>query len=85
MLKIGWQAWRQKPISFDKWAAVAVNQCKEVAATAMSRDVTGRHPTPTLEEGVSIMKMRGIANVPIIDDEACPVDVLNTRDALEVL
>jgi CBS domain-containing protein len=59
--------------------------CREVAATAMSRDVTSCHPTSDLETVFSIMKTHGITNVPVIDDEAHPVGVLNARDALEVL
>lgn len=59
--------------------------CKEAAAAAMSRDVISCRPTSDLEDVFSIMKKRGIANVPIVDDEAHPLGVVNARDALEVL
>jgi CBS domain-containing protein len=59
--------------------------CSESAAIAMSRDVTSCHPSSNLEDVFSIMKTRGISNVPIIDDALHPLGVLNARDALEIL
>ena len=51
----------------------------------MTRTVVLCHPTDLLRNVWSIMKDRGLKNLPVIDTDSRPIGVLNARDALEVL
>jgi len=59
--------------------------CVTPASLVMTRNVVTCHLEDRLESIWSIMKDRGLKNVPIVDDEGQPQGVLNARDALEVL
>jgi CBS domain-containing protein len=59
--------------------------CTTGAVLVMTRDVITCHPRDTLEETWTVMKTRGVKNVPITDDERYPLGVLAAQDALQVL
>jgi len=59
--------------------------CLVAASLAMTRDVVSRRPGDGLHEVWDRMKARGVKNVPVIDDEARPIGLLNARDVLQVL
>lgn len=59
--------------------------CVTAISLVMTRDVVLCRPSDWLHDDWSIMKERGLKNVPITDEEARPVGVLNARDALQVL
>ena len=59
--------------------------CAAAAATVMTRAVVLCHPGDSLHDVWSIMKERGLKNIPVVDQDSRPVGVLNARDALEVL
>lgn len=55
------------------------------ASSVMTRIVVHCQPNDELQNVWSIMKDRGLKNIPIIDQDSRPIGVLNARDALEVL
>jgi CBS domain-containing protein len=59
--------------------------CTNAVSSVMTRDVVLCRSMDGLSEVWSIMKDRGLKNVPIMNEEARPVGVLNARDALEAL
>lgn len=59
--------------------------CTKAASSVMTRSVVHCQPNDVLQNVWSIMKDRGLKNIPIIDQAARPIGVLNARDALEVL
>ena len=59
--------------------------CTMAAASVMTRSVVHCQPNDVLQNVWSIMKDRGLKNLPILDRDLRPVGVLNARDALEVL
>jgi len=59
--------------------------CTMAATSVMTRSVVHCQPNDVLQNVWSIMKDRGLKNLPILDRNLRPVGVLNARDALEVL
>jgi len=59
--------------------------CATVASTVMTRTVILCHPNDLLHDIWSIMKERGLKNIPVVGQDSRPIGVLNARDALEVL
>jgi CBS domain-containing protein len=59
--------------------------CATAASTVMTRTVILCHPSDLLQDVWSIMKERGLKNIPVVDQDSRPIGVLNARDALEVL
>jgi len=55
------------------------------ASTVMTRTVILCHPSDLLHDVWSIMKERGLKNIPVVGQDSRPIGVLNARDALEVL
>ena len=51
----------------------------------MTRTVVHCQPNDLLKNVWSIMKDRGLKNLPVIDKDSRPIGVLNARGALEVL
>ena len=69
-----------RQISYCRGAA-----CTTPASNVMTRAVVLCHPGDHLREVWSIMKERRLKNIPIVDQDARPLGVLNARDALEGL
>lgn len=59
--------------------------CTTAISQAMTREVTFCRPGDALGEVWSVIRDRGLKNIPIIDEASRPVGVLNARDALQVL
>ena len=59
--------------------------CATAASTVMTRTVILCRPNDLLHDIWSIMKGRGLKNIPVVDQDSRPIGVLNARDALEVL
>lgn len=59
--------------------------CTKTASSVMTRSVIHCQPNDILQNVWSIMKDRGLKNIPIIDQASRAIGVLNARDALEVL
>ncbi|QPC88797.1 CBS domain-containing protein (plasmid) [Mesorhizobium sp. NBSH29] len=59
--------------------------CATAASLVMTRDVVVCRPGDGLNDVWSQMKEHGLKNVPITDDEARPIGVLNARVALQAL
>jgi CBS domain-containing protein len=59
--------------------------CAAAASTVMTRTVILCHPNDLLHDIWSIMKERGLKNIPVVGEDSRPIGVLNARDALEVL
>ena len=51
----------------------------------MTRDVACCQPKDWLRDVWNTMKERQLKNVPITDDSARPIGILNARDALQAL
>jgi CBS domain-containing protein len=59
--------------------------CATAASSIMTRSVVLCRPGDPLHEVWSVMKERRLKNIPIVDQDARPLGVLNARDALEGL
>jgi CBS domain-containing protein len=59
--------------------------CATEAAAVMTAPVTLCHPGDWLHDVWSIMKTRGLKNIPVVDQDSRPIGVLNVGDALEIL
>ena len=59
--------------------------CTTAASIVMTTTVTLCHPGDWLHDVWSIMKERGLKNIPVVDQDSRPIGVLNARDALEML
>jgi CBS domain-containing protein len=59
--------------------------CTRAASAVMTRTVVLCHPSDLMHDVWSIMKERGLKNIPVVDQDSRPIGVLNARDALEVL
>lgn len=59
--------------------------CTMPAAQVMTREVMSCHPEDWVNDVWSIIKERGLKNIPVVDQDTRPVGVLNARDALQVL
>lgn len=59
--------------------------CTMAVSSVMTRTVVHCQPNDVLQNVWSIMKDRGLKNLPVLDRDLRPIGVLNARDALEVL
>lgn len=59
--------------------------CTLAASSVMTRTVVHCQPNDVLPNVWSVMKDRGLKNLPILDQDSRPIGVLNARDALEAL
>ena len=59
--------------------------CTMAASTVMTRTVVHCQSNDVLQDVWSIMKDRGLKNLPILGRDSRPIGVLNARDALEAL
>ncbi len=59
--------------------------CATATSIVMTRAVVLCHPSDSLHNVWSIMKERGLKNIPVVDHASRPIGVLNARDALEGL
>ena len=59
--------------------------CTLAVSSVMTRTVVHCQPNDALSDVWSIMKDRGLKNLPVLDRDMRPIGVLNARDALEVL
>ena len=59
--------------------------CTLAASSVMTRTVVHCQPNDLLKNVWSIMKDRGLKNLPVLDQDSRPIGVLNARDVLEVL
>ena len=59
--------------------------CMAATSSVMARDVVLCRAGDRLEDVWSSMKAHGLKNIPITDQAARPVGVLNARDVLQVL
>lgn len=59
--------------------------CTTAASAVMTRTVILCRPSDLLRDVWSIMKERGMKNIPVVNQASRPIGVLNARDVLEVL
>lgn len=59
--------------------------CTMAASQVMTQEVVFCRPSDWLNDAWSIIKERGLKNIPVADKNIKPVGVLNARDALQVL
>ena len=59
--------------------------CTISASSVMTRTVVHCQPNDVLSNVWSLMKDRGLKNLPVLDRDSRPIGVLNARDALELL
>jgi CBS domain-containing protein len=59
--------------------------CAIAVSTVMTRGVVLCHPGDLLHDIWTVMKERGLKNIPVVGHDSRPIGVLNARDALEVL
>jgi CBS domain-containing protein len=59
--------------------------CMTRAALVMTRDVTTCRAEDWLHDVWSVMKQRGLKNVPVVDPGSRPIGILNARVALQAL
>ncbi|MEK4032066.1 CBS domain-containing protein [Methylocystis sp. IM3] len=63
----------------------SVCACAMSVVEVMTRDVRSCRPNVLLSDVWSLMKKERLLHVPIIDEDAKPLGVLNARDALQAL
>jgi CBS domain-containing protein len=59
--------------------------CTMAASHVMTREVVFCHPNDWLHEVWSIVKQRGLKNVPVVDQDTKPLGVLSARDMVRAL
>lgn len=59
--------------------------CTTAAALVMTRDIVLCHSSDTLRDVWTRMKVRGLKNVPVINESYQPVGLLHARHILQVL
>jgi CBS domain-containing protein len=59
--------------------------CTTAASAVMTRTVILCRPDDPLRDVWSVMKDRGVQNIPVVNRDSRPIGVLNARDVLEVL
>ena len=59
--------------------------CMMAASHVMTREVTFCRPSDRLHDVWSMVKQRGLKNIPIVDRDTVPLGVLNARDMVRVL
>jgi CBS domain-containing protein len=61
------------------------SSCAIAVSTVMTRPVILCRPSDRLHDIWTVMKERGLKNIPVVGQDSRPIGVLNARDALEVL
>lgn len=59
--------------------------CSMAAAQVMTKEVAFCQPDDWVSDAWSIIKERGLKNIPVVDQNSIPVGVLNARDVLQVM
>jgi signal-transduction protein with cAMP-binding, CBS, and nucleotidyltransferase domain len=59
--------------------------CTMAAAHVMTREVAFCRPNDWLHEVWSIVKQRGLKNIPVVDRDTLPLGVLNASDVVRAL
>src|SRR5690554_3717520 len=59
--------------------------CVAAASLAMTEEVVTCRPGDWLHDVWSTMKTRELKNIPVLDEAARPIGILNARDALQAL
>lgn len=59
--------------------------CTMAASHVMTEEVTFCRPNDWLHDVWSVIKQRGLKNIPVIDQDSVPVGVLNARDVVRML
>jgi signal-transduction protein with cAMP-binding, CBS, and nucleotidyltransferase domain len=59
--------------------------CTMAASQVMTREVIFCRPSDWLHEVWSIVKQRGLKNIPVVNQDIVPLGVLNARDMVRVL
>lgn len=59
--------------------------CTMTASTVMTTDVAFCRPGDWLNDVWATIKVRGLKNVPVVDQESKPLGVLNAKDVLQSL
>lgn len=59
--------------------------CTMAAADVMTKEVASCRPGDWMKDVWSIIKERGLKNVPVVDENSVPVGILNARDVLQDL
>ncbi|MGO9851377.1 MAG: CBS domain-containing protein [Steroidobacteraceae bacterium] len=59
--------------------------CTTPTAAVMTRTVILCRPNDLLRDVWSVMRERGMKNIPVVNQDSRPVGVLNVRDVLEIL
>jgi signal-transduction protein with cAMP-binding, CBS, and nucleotidyltransferase domain len=59
--------------------------CTMAASQVMTREVTFCRPSDWLHEVWSIVKQRGLKNIPVVNQDSVPLGVLNAKDMVRVL
>lgn len=59
--------------------------CTMAASHVMTEEVTFCRPSDWLHEVWSVIKQRGLKNIPVVDQNSVPVGVLNARDVVRSL
>jgi CBS domain-containing protein len=59
--------------------------CTTAVSTVMTRTIILCHPSDLLHDVWSVMKERGLKNIPVVGQDSRPIGVLTARDALEAL
>jgi CBS domain-containing protein len=61
------------------------SSCAIAVSTVMTRAVILCHPSDRLHDIWTVMKERGLKNIPVVGHDSRPIGVLNARDMLEAL
>lgn len=61
------------------------NVSNMIASDVMSREVTCCAPGDCLPDVMAMMRQFGFVHIPVVDDAARPVGVVNARDALRAM
>lgn len=59
--------------------------CTMAAAGVMTKEVAFCRPGDWVNDVWSIIKERGLKNLPVVDQNSIPIGVLNAKDVLQVL
>jgi CBS domain-containing protein len=59
--------------------------CRATAVAAMTQHLVSCRPNDSLDAVWNKMKQHGLRHIPIIDDQARPLGIINARDALQAL
>lgn len=59
--------------------------CTMAAAEVMTKEVAFCRQGDWVNDVWSVIKERGLKNVPVVDDNSVPIGILNAKDVLQVL